>query len=667
MKLHAIVLDILNVLRKRQFEPSPRRLEGKSQIPTSALRVPLDFIDDGAEDAYVTRPSARMPFLRVPGARIPVIIRARHSFPIAPRGSNPRLFTQNSQLLLLARHTARPQLPYLSQPSIQRRISPLDQQILRLISTENRSFVRQQVWLAAKWSVIGWTFLALASIAFWGLQVETHEQRSPTPSEWSFVARYHLRSAREQSDDLDGNGIVDWVAAGAHYLRALGRLEDLKRDGKGVLWREVTEDGGDKMIPDVGTVGPDISGKSWAWRQGYFEVLMGMARASEQTEEVVKDLSRHMFFPKSVVIGPSNPDPRPVTAKMPKAPLEEDCVRAFDPPEKFYMRILTGNGFTTKQKLDAAWSYATWLESSGQKDTADEMYKWGVDIAASCVNNSDSIIDHSSLIFKPAKRDRHPESASPSANLLRATTLFAAHRARMGDASTALPILLSVMRARREAPHSPALDRPARASPVRQGNTDLDMAANRIVKFFTPRRFPPPPPSGDDPYTVQDDQSDCEDSELMLYIGEIVFASSPKSTGGLAWTKEAVNLADRGVERLLKGSHPKIGEDEELSKCKQCLRTGVANWESMLQQMASEVGSSAAREGSRNAGWLEWRGWFGRDGGMRGRTLDGIQYDMLAAEFEKIENLKHEIAKSEMDAEMLKRRGSPGLMGMLAG
>jgi len=570
----------------------------------------------------------------------------------------PRRFTQNSQLLLVARHTPRPQLPYLSQPSFARRPSPLDQNILRLLSTETRTYVKDQAWLAARWTVIGWTFLILSGIIYFGVQIESDERRNPTPDEWSFWTRNYLRGARADKEDRSGYGRVDWARAGDVLLRALERLET-GVDAKGV----VEPEGGEGiLIPDLGKAGFDISAKSWPWRAGYYEVLMLCAEAAEHLEDMVLDTTRHLVYPKEVIVGPSNPDPRPVAAYMGAAPLKENTTRAYDSPESFYMRILTSSGFTTKQRLDAAWKYANWLEYRGLNESAEEMYLWAVDIATSALPEPDNVIDVKSAVLKgssPASTAR--ARLGPTANLLSATTALAIHRARTGDVASALPILLSVLRARREAPVLPPTPSSTAAQASSDGGSDLDAVVSLITRVLSPPRFPPPPPSGDDTFTRPNAQPGCEESELMLYVGEILFATSPSPSQGLDWTRQAVTIAEANIDAATATNKKVMAlSQEQQRKCKSCLRTGVANWETMLEQLSSSSSRSAAREGGRNAGFLEWCGWFGGGGGEKGKTHEELRAGVSAEEMKQIERLKEKVAREAISEDMYKSRGAPG-------
>nr|OQO32670.1 hypothetical protein B0A51_00048 [Rachicladosporium sp. CCFEE 5018] len=566
--------------------------------------------------------------------------------------SKSRLFTQNSQLLLVARHTPRPQLPYLAQPSFARRASPFDQHVLRLLSTENRVYVKDQLWLAARWTAIGWTVLVLTGIAYFGWQIETDERSRPTPAEWSFFTRNLLRGARFDRDDRAGTGRVDWAKVASTYLAALLRLEEGK-DARGVV--ELV-DGEGISIADVGRAGYDITGKSEQWRAGYFEVLMGCAEAAEQLHDMVVDKSRGLVYPREVVVGPSHPDPRPLPSYLGKPPREEDMAPAFEAPEVFYMRVLTGRGFSTQQRLDAVWRYANWLELQGTPQTAGEVYKWGVDIALAALPLQDGIIDKVTSVLSARTSDAG--AAVMSSNLLSATKALAVHRARTGDESSALPMLLSILRARSTTPL--IIESSPRNAPTDGTTTNasesagLDALSQSIVGLFQTRMMAVPSQTGDEPFTRPSMEPGCEESELMLYIGEILSASSPTSSEGLAWTRQAVTIAEAALDTK-QGARP-LSEAERI-KCKACLSTGVANWETMLQQrMAGPGGASESARGT-SAGWLDWRGWFGGSGGR-----NDVYEDSTVGQLRHVAELRMRLAKQKVDEDLYRSRGGGGIV-----
>lgn len=568
-----------------------------------------------------------------------------------------RLFTQNRQLLLIAQHTSRPQIPYLSQPAFSKQTGS-SQQLARLLSTENRRFFRDQVYLAIRWTLIGWTFVFLGSIIYFGVTIEKDERSNPTPGEWRFFSRQALRSARAHIGVAENGagGFVDWAKVGSYFRNCLARLEDANGDGKGLA---EPADGEEILIPDVGKAGFDISGKSYEWRTGYFEVIMGCANAAEHLDGMVLDTTRGIVFPKELVIGPTNPDPRPVPPYMAAAPHEDNCVAPYEKPEVFYMRILTGQGFTTKQRMDAAFGYANWLEYKGLNDSATEMYRWSLDIAKGALPiPADAVLDDTTAIIK----EEGSKEATP--NLLRATTNLAIHYARTGDLASALPILLSTLRARREAPVSPFPSAQGDASdPNSRSQTDIGAAVSYLRKIFRGPKFPSPPISGDNPVVRPSEKPTCEDSELMLYIGEILFATAPESKEGVAWTRQGVTIAEAN---LAPQSRSATGGASEVRKCKECLLTGVENWETMLRRLSSSQAAVQNREGGRSSGWLQFGGWFGGEGD-KGRTLDNVSAGVLESELAQVERLKERIVKEGIAEEMLKASGGTGPGGLWIG
>lgn len=568
-----------------------------------------------------------------------------------------RVLHSSSRRSLARRISTRPQLPYLSQPLNRSHPSLLgpNPQLARLLSTENRRYISEQVYLAAKWTGIFWVFAALLSISYFGVQLELEERRAPTPEEWGWRARTALRTARKQlRAGEEGAGMVDWVYVGG-LLRSC--LKGVERD-----LPSVAEEDGGIVVDGVGKAGLDVSGKSWPWVSGYFEVLMGCAAAAERLEGTVLDKRQKAVFLAEQVVGPSNPDPRPLpVASQAQRPREEDCEPAFEPPETYYMRILTSKGFTTKQKLDAAWAFANWLEFKGLNKSAEEMYRWGIDIAKGGMEllpaDSYKIVDSKTAVLHPDMGDKVSE------NLFRATTALAIHHARAGNPSAALPILLSILRARR----ATAVVQSG-ATPRSQPEPEATSKAI-LSSIFTPPHFPPPPPSGDTPALRTTDKPTCEESELMLYIGEILFATSSKPTEGLAWTRQAVTVAEANLSPDTAKPRDSAGMNlEERTKCRSCVSTGINNWETMLRRLSEQRERLKDREGGESAGWLEWRGWFGRDGGVKGKTLGELKGGVIEEELKKVETLKERLRREGAEEEMRRVGASRGQgMGLWLG
>ncbi|KAH9828847.1 hypothetical protein Tdes44962_MAKER09216 [Teratosphaeria destructans] len=137
---------------------------------------------------------------RLAPARIPSTRPLRPPNPTTPphQPPHPRPFSRQTPLLLVAR-TARPQLPYLAQPAFRATNGGLlgpNPHLARLLSTETRQYVASQVYLAAKWTAIIWTFAFLAGVAYIGVQAELEERRAPTPEEWTWWSRWRLMGIR---------------------------------------------------------------------------------------------------------------------------------------------------------------------------------------------------------------------------------------------------------------------------------------------------------------------------------------------------------------------------------------------------------------------------------------------------------------------------------------
>ncbi|KAI3478644.1 hypothetical protein L1887_59356 [Cichorium endivia] len=439
------------------------------------------------------------------GSRLPAL---RPRRPPSANGAlpRPRPFTQHSKLQLVTRHSLRPQLPYLSQPHLVRRLSPLDQQVLRLLSTETKRYVKDQTWLALRWTAIGWTFLILAGISMFGIQIELDERKNPTPTEWTFWTKHYLRSARGSKEDRAGVGIVDWARVASSYLNALGRLEG-EQDGKDVMEQA---DGEGIVIPDVGKA------------ERRRNVQMG---------------SRHRE------IGHVQPrfDPRlqDLPPRRPKLQSRSSPRRRSAHAQHSLSPDQTG----ALTLLDAATSPTVYPSSSPSSEPT-------------------------------ARHPSHPTRTS--------------------------------------AAHPP---------PKPEGGSDIDAAVSMITSLFTAPVFPPEPPSGDRPVVRETPLPTCEEGELMLYIGEILFATSPASTEGLSWTKQAT----------------------------------------MLLRLAEKNVDVQSREGGQSAGWLEWRGWFGGGGSaVKGKTLEEARMGVLESEMQEVEKLKEKIAKEVMVEDIYKHRGSGG-------
>ena len=563
-----------------------------------------------------------MSFKRLPMATPLSFSRSLRAPQSAQPLTRPRLFTQNSQLLLIFDTSLRPQLPFLCHatsirlpPSVTR--NHFQNQLFRLITTERKLYIKDVLWKAARYNFYGWTGILLLGIMAFGLQNEVRERRFPSPPEWTMGSRILYRNASsKQFPDL--NGLTDWTSAGNWYCKLLNRLEDPLVDGRDL--QPILKEEGDIYIAGLGRAGLDVSFKSEPWTRGYYACLIGAAKASENRDGWVSDTTRNIAFPPEVVIGPSNPRPKPVSYGTPSAPLQENCVPAFEPAETYYMKILTTQGFNTRQRLDAALAYADWLNFKGLASTAEEMYDWGLDIAMGALPvGTSNVVDIKSGVID--KRATHISS-----NVLLATTSLASHHARNNNLAAALPIYLSVLRARRQLSAPPSQNGAGSKSHEGLSSATI-LSALRSLIIAPP--FPSAPPTGDE-IPLRTPAAACEEAGVMAHIGEILFVSSSaclstkdpsnadreslvssRSTSdqlkghklGLSWTRDAVDLAEATLTSASKD------DEETREKCSECLAVGIDNWSTMVAKLLRDerqagAGKRAGKQPKASSSWL---------------------------------------------------------------
>ncbi|PYH98761.1 hypothetical protein BO71DRAFT_394924 [Aspergillus ellipticus CBS 707.79] len=517
----------------------------------------------------------RVLIARIPGAgrtlRSPIPHSTRHL---------SRPFTQKTRLQVISSPLGRPQLPFLSS-SGSRPLPPfsvhLRQHVARLISTERRNYYKRRISNNLKLSLSFSAILVLFQVVRLGMYHEEIEHLWPTPPEWTWKSRWCLRSAQaEQHPEQMGMLTVDWPMVAGFSRELLERLENVEGEGKGILEQE---DGG-FLVEGVGKTGFDITAKSEPWRRGYFQTLMGAAKAAESLEGWLTDRKQRISAPAEYVVGPSNPRPRPMPPKEKTILREEDCEPASPSPEAFYMKIMTTRGFDTRQKIDAALSYADWLDYKGLKDTARDMYTWAMDIAATGAASS---VDVSKVVDVKTGVLKNDGKSLPSDNLIRVSTALAVHHARQGDLPVALSIFTSVLKARRSLPPAPYGSVLPSLPSLPRSNDPFRSLFNSLKTTLIPVEYPAPQPSGDEP-PLRTATSACDEAGLMTYIGEIIYASSSKETG-LAWTRDAVDMAETSIHEL--------GNSDDLSalrmQCVDCLRVGLANWKTMVSRLVAQA------------------------------------------------------------------------------
>lgn len=499
------------------------------------------------------------------------------AYPRSADTTTIRHFTYNSSAF-----SSRPQLPFLAIPS---RVSGSQQQWRRL-TTER---LKREVGLAMKFTAYIWAMVFFVAVSGFAVQQDWMESNYPTPHEWTFRSRWLKRGVDAERGRTDV--IMDnWVLIVQMLQDVLERLEDPGKDGKGL--RDV----------ENGPPGAkDITAMSEPWRRGYVEALLLCCQASEHVEDHVLDKKRKIVFPRNMVRGPSNPFPKPVPPGSEAPPREEDCVPSgFPDPDEIYVKLLATEGLTSKQRLDATLSYANWLEHKGRLEPAAVMYEGALNLAIEEIYTPGApfLLDPKTAILNPKAEHK------PSANLLASLTALATFKARHEDVSAALPILISILQARRSLP--------TKAQAARGGD-DFSLyqpksksALQKALAFIKTPEYPPPPPDGTAP-PVRDSKELCEEAALHLHIGEIMYTlQSSTKEDGLAWTREGVDLAEEELHKVLEQD-----KDNRATKkvCRECLASGLANWRTMFARMAQQEEQARAGGKKPSAGWFGlWSG-----------------------------------------------------------
>lgn len=534
----------------------------------------------------------------------------------------PRPFTHNAQLLLISPTIQRPQLPFLHpatgadlNPTILAGL-PFQRQLSQLLTTERKNYLKYSIKEGVRWGAYIWAFAILVTITIQGINSERLERLNPTPPEWSLISRFNYRAAcGNENPEENVTGDVDYVSQGTCYRGLLARLENPKIDGAGL--RPVLED--DRFyVKDVGKTVFDISAKSEAWREGYYGCLMGAGHAAERLDGWVHDITRDFAFPAEVVIGPSNPRPKPFSSgTATPAPKEEDCVPCFEDPGTYYLKILKTEKFTTRQRLQAALAYADWLDYKGLSSAAKAMYDFALQMAVKGLPpGAGDVVDVKTGVI-------HDGADQVSSNILLAATAIGRRQAQANNLSAALPIFLSVLRARRRLPPNPALQQREKSPPVPSSFGET------IRSYLTTPPYPPIASDGNEPQ-LRTPASICEEAGIMVLIGEIFFASSlpaatetvspnsqssssssylsraassffsffsPSSSSppsqsspitnpqksGLRWTRDALDLAEKTLLSTLNT------DKEARNKCAECLDAGMDNWAKMVRRKLKEA------------------------------------------------------------------------------
>jgi hypothetical protein len=521
----------------------------------------------------------------------------------------PRQFSNKHPRQFLVAHqgSPRPQLPFLY-PSGSHLSSA---QLSRLfsISSNHKKFIKETAKLSVRYSILIFLVTSCFSIASLGVLSEQQERAFPSPHEWSLITRFRFRRGKwwQVPENNEEEGFPNWARIYAELQYAMNRLENPDKDGAGIVEQEE----GGILVPGVGKAGFDISAKSEEWRQGYYEVLMGMASAAERLEGWVTTKWRRNIWAPEFVASPTNKRPKAVLPGMPEVPDEDVRIPAADAPEVFYLKIITSKGFTTYQRLSAALGYADYLSFKKLPDSAEEMYRWALDIAISGLPTPDpsAVLDRETGIISASA----PKEALTS-NLIYATTNLATFFAANGRVASALPVFISLLRARLNADEAPA----TKPKPM----TDSSVVGT-VLSLLAEPAYPPVPPSGDE--TLLRKETDrCEEAALKTYIGEILFATAGSSRKqrqqGLSWVRDGVSTS-----KIAQTLDSVSAEDGLRKKCEQCEEVGLEAWGKIMTYLAAEAKEKRDTAKSGGLQGLVWK--------IRG--TDGLDKDVEDLEGEE--------------------------------
>ncbi|RDA89259.1 hypothetical protein CP532_0529 [Ophiocordyceps camponoti-leonardi (nom. inval.)] len=453
-----------------------------------------------------------------------------------------------SSIYSSATQRTRPALPFLSAPTT----SPTTG---RRFTSAQKQWLKHEMKVAFRYTTAFCGCLLAALGINYAINQEAIERDFPTPPEWKFLTRKRLRDALKEETTLLPKAYLSARAA-------IARLEKSESSSQNLV--KLADAPHPKVEYPEEFVPYDISANSENWRRGYFEALMFSAKAARLLEGHLLDVTRNYIFPPEYVIGPSNRRPRPIPPGAPSAPLERNCRLAYPPFENYYIKILATKGFSPRQRIEAILAFASAVESKGKLDAIEPLCSLALKEATRNIEPAHLPYDTKTLVLKDG-------SDPPSANILDALAAVANFKSRAGQLSSALPIYVSILKARRclsDTPPSP----PAAISNSRPPST-----MQWIIDYFRPPPYPESPGDGTEP-PWRNGRERCQEAALHLWIGELLYYTSSK-VDGLAWTRDAVDLSE---EQL------RAGEVDKKTKhsCRECLDTGLHNWWVMVTQLA---------------------------------------------------------------------------------
>ena len=422
--------------------------------------------------------------------------------------------------------------------------------------------------LAVRYTVMLWAAAASVFVIAFTVTMELDERKHPTPHEWGYFSRASLRLA-QYTRAAESLARINWSKVIAPAREAVRRLESPDIDGKDLV-RIVDRQDPSSATPNEFCI-YDVTAKSEEWRRGYFEALMLLADSSQHVEGWLRDKKLHVTSPPEYVVGPSNPHPTPLPPGFKERPHEEDCVSAFPSAEDWFVKILATTGFTARQRIEASLAYANFLSFMRRPEEVEPLLQLALAEATPRVEEAKLPYNKKTFVL-------NDKAGPPSANVLDVLTKVALHKVRdHKDSTTALPILLSILKARRGLSNVPPL-----SDPKKPANSKPLSRFDQMAGFLSPPPYPPPPSDGTQP-PWRSTEERCQEASLHIYIGEILFATSSR-VEGLAWTRDAVDSS----EEELRSIDARAPDLKAKQVCRDCLRTSLENWSKMVSTLAKE-------------------------------------------------------------------------------
>lgn len=465
---------------------------------------------------------------------------------------------------------SRPTLSFLSTPSsaVAKRAAP----VRTYVSERTKKWLRHEARLLVRYAAISWVGLFCVFVIVYFVNEERLERAFPTPHEWDWRHRKQLRDAHKWTDP-EQRPVINWAKSFELARNLCLLFEDVQKEGGKIPRLSEREEPDAEVSWEF--IPHDISGMSEEWRRGYFETMMLTAKGAEYLDGWMRDVHRNCVCAAEYVIGPSNPRPKPIPPGAPKAPREEDCQLAFPPADRYYVKILATQGLSPRQRMEAAFEYANFIEWKKRPEDAKALYNLALAEATTGLDTSNLPYDTRTFVLK--------EGAAPlSLNVFDAITAIANYKARTGDVNSALPIYISLLKARRSLPDSPPKgyylsQRPQRKEPFYR----------QAINIFYPPDYPAPPPDGTrTPWRNAEER--CQEASLNLYIGEILYATNSRDDG-LAWTRDGVDSAEEQLRALPQNPDATTRAVKAVQQtCRECLKTGLENWSVMVARLAKE-------------------------------------------------------------------------------